>query len=160
MTAARVAGEADDMRADPPIALPTAARIAGPGTPDPLGVTWSPDGVNVSVYAKRATGVDLLLFDTPEDRAPSHVLSLSPDTNRTGAYWHALIDGIPLGQLYGYRVSGPWAAERGLRFDSGKVLLDPYGTGIAIPDGYRPASHGGAAGDPVSMKSIVTNPGG
>jgi isoamylase len=159
MTDARLAGEPDDMRADLTTPLPTAARIAGPGTPDPLGATWSPDGVNVSVYAKRATGVDLLLFDGPEDPAPSVVLSLSPDTNRTGAYWHAQIDGVAPGQLYGYRVSGPWAPERGLRFNADSVLLDPYGTGIAIPDGYRPASHGGAGGAPVPMKSIITDPG-
>ena len=96
------------------------------------------------MYAKRATAVDLLLFDTPEDRAPSRVLTLAPATNRTGAYWHARVGGIAPGQLYGYRVTGPWAPERGLRFDPTRVLLDPYGTGVAIPDGYRPASHGGA----------------
>src|SRR6188472_3958491 len=149
------------MRTDADVTIPTspAAPVIGPGTPDPLGATWSPDGVNVSVYAKRATGVDLLLFDAPEDRTPSRVLALSPGANRTGAYWHALVGGIAPGQLYGYRVSGPWAPGRGLRFDPTKVLLDPYATGVAIPDGYRPATHGGAPGDPVPMKSVVTDPG-
>ena len=128
MTRPRLAPEPDRMLADPTTSTSTAPRIIDPGTPDPLGATWSPDGVNVSVYAKRATGVDLLLFDTAEDRAPSRVLALSPDTNRTGAYWHALVGGIAPGQLYGYRVSGPWAPERGLRFDPTRVLLDPYGT--------------------------------
>jgi glycogen operon protein len=147
------------MLADPQAATSTPVRILGPGTPAPLGATPAADGINVSVYAKRATGVDLLLFDDAEDRAPRRVLKLSPEANRTGAYWHALVGGIGPGQLYGYRVTGPWAPERGLRFDPSRVLLDPYGTGVALPDGYRPSTHGGAAGDPVPMKSIVTDPG-
>ena len=136
----------------------TTIGMLGSGTPDPLGATWSPDGLNVSVYAKRATGVDLLLFDDAEHRTPGRVLALSPATNRTGAYWHAFVGGIAPGQLYGYRISGPSIPGRGLRFDPSRVLLDPYGTGVAIPDGYRPATHGGAPGDPVPMKSVVTNP--
>ena len=84
---------------------------------------------------------------------------MSPGTNRTGAYWHARIGGIAPGQLYGYRVTGPWAPERGLRFDPARVLLDPYGTGVAIPDGYRPNPTAAPPADPVPMKSVVTDPG-
>ena len=94
------------MLANPTPPRSTPIGILGPGMPDPLGATWSPDGVNLSVYAKRATAVQVLLFDAPEDRTPSRVLALSPETNRTGAYWHALVGGIAPGQLYGYQVTG------------------------------------------------------
>jgi isoamylase len=63
------------------------------------------------------------------------------------------------GQLYGYRVEGPWDLPKGMRFDPTKVLLDPYGRGVAVPDRYDRA----AAGEPgdnsaTAMKSVVVDP--
>ena len=63
------------------------------------------------------------------------------------------------GQVYGYRAHGPFAPERGLRFDGEKVLLDPYGLAVAIPAGYdrRAASRPGDNAA-VAMKSVVADP--
>ena len=95
------------------------------GVAEPLGATVTPDGVNFSVFSKYATGVDLLLFDEVEDSKPSRVVQLDPCTNRTYHYWHVFVPGVRPGQIYGYRIEGPSDSERGLRFDQGKVLLDP-----------------------------------
>ena len=135
------------------------AATIEPGAPNPLGATIAPGGVNISVYAKRATGLDLLLFDGPDDRVAGRVIALDPERNRTGDYWHALVPGIGPGQLYGFAAHGPWAPERGDRFDPTRVLLDPYGRGVVLPDGYRRVGPGAAAdADAVPMKSVIVDP--
>jgi glycogen operon protein len=98
----------------------------GPGQSFPLGATIVRGGVNFSLFSKRATAVELLLFDGPGDRKPSRVIPLDPRRNRTYYYWHVFVPGTGAGQLYGYRVHGPNVPARGLRFDGSKVLLDPY----------------------------------
>jgi isoamylase len=67
---------------------------------------------------------------------PSHVIRLDPTTNRTYHYWHVFVPGLQAGQLYGYRVHGPFDPAKGLRFDPTKVLLDPYGRRVAVPRNY------------------------
>jgi glycogen operon protein len=129
-----------------------------PGRTWPLGATVDGDGANFSVWARHATGVDLLLFDRPEDHRPSHVVRLDPVRNRTYHYWHARLDGVGPGQVYGYRVHGPFDPSRGFRFDGEKLLLDPYGRGVAVPSTYdrqaacRPGENAGTA-----MKSVVAD---
>jgi glycogen operon protein len=129
-----------------------------PGTSYPLGATVEDGGVNFSVFAKHAMGVDLLLFDRVDAPAPSAVIALDPRTQRTYHYWHAFVPGLKPGQLYGYRAAGLFEPEHGLRFDPGKVLLDPYGRCVAVPDGYnrldatRPGDNSATA-----MKSVVAN---
>ena len=59
-----------------------------------------------------------------------------PNRHRTYHYWHAFVPGLEPGQVYAYRAHGPFAPERGLRFDGDKVLLDPYGLAVAVPDTY------------------------
>ena len=114
--------------------------------------------MNLCVYAKHATGIDIQLFYAPDDLVPTRVVGLDPHVNRTGEYWHAHLPGIGPGQLYGYAAHGPWAPDEGLRFDPTKVLLDPYGRGVVLPDGYRRV-HAGVS-DPlaVPMKSVVIDP--
>src|SRR6186997_2809089 len=90
-----------------PIDVPARA-----GATHPIGASLAPDGVNVSVYAKRATSVELVLFETPESDAPSRVIALDADQHRTGPYWHAFVPGLGAGQVYGFRVDGPRAPER------------------------------------------------
>ena len=102
----------------------------------PLGATVYPDGVNFNIYSKSATAVDLLLFDAADDPRPSHVIPLDRQKNRTFHYWHAFLTGIKPGQIYAYRAHGINAPSRGLRFDADKILLDPYGKGIAMPARY------------------------
>ena len=93
------------------------------------------DGVNFSVFSKHATGVELLLFDHVDDDAQAaRVIRIDPAANRTYHYWHVFVPGVTAGQIYGYRVEGPWDPANGMRFDPTKVLLDPYGRGVAVPD--------------------------
>jgi glycogen operon protein len=125
------------------------------GTSFPLGATVKGRGVNFSVYSKSADCVELLLFDSPDAAKPARVIRLDPHNNRTYYYWHVFVPDLRPGQVYGFRAVGPFEPEQGLRFDSNKTLLDPYGLAVAIPSSYdRRASDTAAA-----MKSIVVDPG-
>jgi glycogen operon protein len=94
---------------------------------------------------QNATAVDLLLFDHADDAQPARTISLDPAKNRTYFYWHVFVSGLRAGQFYGYRVTGPYDPVRGFRFDSSKVLLDPYGKSVVMPATYsrRAASQSG-----------------
>lgn len=106
------------------------------GRSHPLGATFMGDGVNFSLYSKGATAVTLLLFDDEQDANPESY-TFDPILNRTGHYWHGYLEGLHAGQLYGFRVDGPHKPERGFRYDSKKVLLDPYAKGVVMGPGYR-----------------------
>src|SRR5262245_19615340 len=133
--------------------------VSNIGRSSPLGATLVDGGVNFSLFSRPASGVELLLFDREDDGKPSRAVPIDPGTNRTYHYWHAFVPGVRAGQLYGYRVQGPSAPERGLRFDPAKVLLDPYGRGVVVPRNYdrevarRPGDNAAAA-----MKSVVVDP--
>jgi isoamylase len=125
----------------------------------PLGATVLPDGVNFSLFSRSATGVELLFFDRDDDRSPARVVRLDPAANRTYHYWHVFVPGVQAGQLYGYRVSGPSDPANGLRFDPTKVLLDPYGRSVAVPNSYdRGAAASAGDNATTAMKSVVVNP--
>src|SRR5512147_620465 len=117
----------------------------------------SAGGVNFSVYSKHATRLDLLLFDDVDDHSARRVIRLDPQVHRSGEYWHVHVPGLGAGQLYGWAADGPWLPQQALRFDATKVLLDPYGRGVAIPAADRPLTSGVAAGVG-AMKSIVIDP--
>jgi glycogen operon protein len=154
--------------AAPPIALEgqaTALRQAvtaevGPGSCAPLGATAATEGVNFSLFSRGAELVELLLFDSPDAARPTRTISLDRATHRTYHYWHAFVPGLRPGQIYAYRAHGPFAPELGLRFDPAKVLLDPYGLAVAVPDSYSPHA-ARQAGDTsaTAMKSVVADPG-
>jgi glycogen operon protein len=124
-----------------------------------LGATVTQAGVNFSVFSRDATAVELLFFDRDDADRPSRVIALDPVANRTYHYWHIFVPGIRAGQLYAYRVAGPYEPENGFRFDRHKVLLDPYGRAVAVPAGYdrenaaRPGDNATTA-----MKSVVVDP--
>jgi glycogen operon protein len=130
-----------------------------PGRSFPLGASLVAEGANFSVFSRHATAVQLLLFDRADDARPCRVIDLDPHTQRTYHYWHAFVPGIEAGQFYGYRVHGPFAPEKGVRFDGEKVLLDPYAKCVA-----RPARESRAAarlpGDnaAVAVRSVVADP--
>ena len=133
-----------------------AAKI---GQSSPLGAAVSDGGVNFSLYSRDATGVELLLFDREDDARPARVISLDPFLNRTYHYWHVFVPGVQSGQLYGYRVHGPFDPSQGLRFDPTKVLLDPYGRAVAVPKIYsRKAAQEQGDNAATAMKSVVVNP--
>jgi isoamylase len=100
-----------------------------PGQSHPLGATVRDGGVNFCLYTHNGTAVELLLFDDVIDNKP-RVIALDPAINRTFHYWHVFVRGIRPGQLYAYRVHGPFAPDKGQRFDAQKVLLDPYAQAI------------------------------
>jgi glycogen operon protein len=132
------------------------ATVVEEGTSAPVGATLTPQGVNFSVFSKSATRIELLLFDQVGARAPARVIPLDPNRHRTYHYWHVFVPGLRAGQIYGYRAHGPFAPERGLRFDGEKVLLDPYGLAVAVPDGYdRQAARRPGDNAATAMKSVV-----
>src|SRR5690348_13601068 len=110
--------------------------LAQTGRSSPLGATICAGGVNFSLFSRSASGVELLLFDHDDDKRPARVISFDPTINRTYHYWHVFIPGVQAGQIYGYRVHGQFDPSRALRFDAAKVLLDPYGRGVAVPRNY------------------------
>jgi glycogen operon protein len=87
--------------------------------------------VNFVLSSRHATGVRLVLYQNPQDSSPSRIIDLDPARNRTGDIWHVWVRGIPAGQLYGYRVDGPYLPREGHRFNPHKLLLDPYARAIA-----------------------------
>src|ERR1051326_2290973 len=94
-----------------------------PGAPYPLGATWDASGVNFALFSEHATRVELCLFDSA--RVPTESLCV-PLPERTDQVWHGYLPDVRPGQLYGYRVDGPWDPPAGHRFNRAKVLLDPY----------------------------------
>ena len=101
-----------------------------PGKPYPLGASWNGLGVNFALYSEHAEAVELVLFDAPDDPEPAASLFLP---QRTGPVWHAFLPNLRPGQLYGYRVHGPYAPHEGHRFNPRKVLLDPYAKALGRP---------------------------
>src|SRR5262247_3602048 len=129
------------------------------GSSSPLGATVTPGGVNFSVYSRDATGIELLLFNQLDDAKPSHIIALDPESNRTYHYWHIFLSGIQPGQIYGLRAHGPFDPGQGMRFDHGKILLDPYGRGVVVPKGYsRVAATQEGDNAATAMKSVVVDP--
>src|SRR5882672_10234923 len=99
-----------------------AKDVESTGRSSPLGATVFPGGVNFSVYSRNASGVEVLLFDREHDALPARVITIDSATNRTYHYWHVFVPDLQPGQLYGYRVHGPFDPSSGMRFDPGKVL--------------------------------------
>jgi len=92
------------------------------GVPAPLGAHFDGRGVNFALFSQHATAVDLCLFE-PGERLESRRIRLPC---RTDDVWHGHLRGVFPGQLYGYRVHGPWDPAHGHRFNPAKLLLDPY----------------------------------
>jgi len=138
------------------------------GSSSPLGATPAfarasagrpaANGVNFSVFSRHATGVRLLLFDSVDDAEASRVVRLDPSANRTYYYWHVFVPNVKPGQLYGYRVDGPFDPSSGMRFDPDKVLLDPYGRGVMVPRMYgRDAARRLGDNTATAMKNVVVD---
>lgn len=99
-----------------------------PGIPYPLGATWDGEGVNFALFAENATGVELCLFDKKMGATQSVIVKM---IERTHQMYHCYLPGIKPGQLYGYRVHGPYDPINGHRFNPAKLLIDPYAKAIA-----------------------------
>jgi glycogen operon protein len=137
------------------------------GSPHPLGATWDGRGTNFALFSANAEKVELCLFDEHGRRELERIAL----PERTEEIWHGYLNDVVPGQLYGYRVHGPYEPERGFRFNAHKLLLDPYAKRLAgrvvwsdAHFGYRPGHHradlsfdrrDNARGMP---KAVVTDP--
>jgi glycogen operon protein len=123
--------------------MPSSAPAASP----PLGATVSAAGATFALYSAHATAVDLCLFAHAGDAAESRRVPLTRDAANV---WHATLEGVGFGQLYGYRVRGPWAPAQGHSFNPAKLLLDPYARAVTGPVHWHPAlsSHPEASAGP------------
>jgi isoamylase len=110
----------------------------------PLGATWHGDGVNFALFSENATGVELCLFDRLGTTETARVTL----TERANYVWHGFLPSIRPGQLYGYRVHGPYDPPRGHRFNPNKVLLDPYAKAIDGRVDWSEEMFGYTIGDP------------
>jgi glycogen operon protein len=99
-----------------------------PGRPSPLGATWDGQGVNFALFAEHASAVELCLYDA-RDPGQEYERVLLPEVTRH--VWHGYVPSVRPGQLYGYRVHGPYRPEHGLRFNPAKLLIDPYARALA-----------------------------
>jgi glycogen operon protein len=99
-----------------------------------------------------------LLFDREDDAQPARVIPIDPKTNRTYHYWHVFVAGLRPGQLYAYRVHGPFDSANGMRFDANKVLLDPYGRCVVVPKNYsRDLARIEGDNSATAMKNVVVD---
>ena len=127
------------------------------GSPYPLGSSVTATGVNFSVFSYHASRAELLLFDMEDATQPSRIIDLVPETSRTSHYWHVHLPGIAAGQLYGYRMSGPYAPELGHHFDPEKILLDPYAKAISSRNYQRGAAARSGSNAGTAAKSVVAD---
>ncbi len=124
----------------------------------PIGATFSKDGVNFCIYSRSGWAVELLLFDENDHTHPTHVFNLDPRKNKTYHYWHIFIKDITPGQLYAYRVDGPFDPSMGLRFNKNKVLIDPYSRAVVTDTYDRDAAKHHDDNCPQAIKSVVIDP--
>jgi isoamylase len=99
-----------------------------PGRPYPLGATWDGVGVNFALFAEHATSVELCLFSSPDAERATARLRLAEQTD---GIWHLYVPNLAPGQLYGYRVHGPYRPHEGHRFNPNKLLVDPYAKSLS-----------------------------
>jgi len=115
-----------------------------PGRAYPLGATWDGEGVNFALFSEHADAVELCFFDANDEREIAR-LELS---ERTGRIFHGYLPDVRPGQLYGYRVRGPYEPKRGHRFNPNKLLVDPYAQAIDGRVQWSDAQFGYRVGDP------------
>jgi glycogen operon protein len=122
-----------------------------PGQTYPLGATFDGAGVNFALFSEHATGAELCLFESAADDKPSHTIRITENTDHV---WHAYMPDIQPGQLYGYRVDGPYEPEKGHRFNPNKLLLDPYAKAIGRDLKWDDSLFGYKLGDPAADLSL------
>ncbi len=138
-----------------------------PGRPYPIGATWDGTGTNFALFSEHASKVELCLYDIHDGHETERI-----ELPETTAYvHHGYMQGIQPGQLYGYRVYGPWDPAHGFRYNSSKLLIDPHAKavsgGVDWSKAVYPFQPGAADPDLVMderddsdgmAKSVVVNP--
>ncbi|MBX3135691.1 glycogen debranching protein GlgX [Candidatus Obscuribacterales bacterium] len=123
------------------------------GAPYPLGATWDGNGVNFAIFSENATKVELCLFDSVDAQIESMRIELPEYTHQI---FHGYIKGLQPGQLYGYRVHGPYEPKKGMRFNPNKLLVDPYAKCVARDLKWDDSLFGYAIGNPKQDLSFDT----
>jgi isoamylase len=133
-----------------------------PGKPYPRGATYDGEGVNFALFSENATAVFLCLYDATDT---TKEVARIPLQERTELIWHIYIDGLQPGQLYGYRVDGPYEPQAGHFFNPNKLLLDPYARAINAPVthndawlGYNYQKRSGDDNAPLEMSTEDSGP--
>jgi isoamylase len=132
------------------------SKKAYPGQPFPLGATWDGEGVNFALYSENATGVELCLFNSTNEETDRIRVK-----ERSNHVWHIYLPGVGPGQLYGYRVHGPYEPTQGHRFNANKLLIDPYAKAISGTIQWHDALFGYEMGHPegdLSFSSLDSAP--
>jgi glycogen operon protein len=122
-----------------------------PGNPYPLGATWDGAGVNFALFSEHATKVELCLFDSLD---ALHESERIPLYEQTDMIWHGYLPEIVPGQLYGFRVTGPYNPAAGHRFNPHKVVLDPYSKAIGRTIRWADEMYGYEIGHPAQDLSF------
>jgi isoamylase len=135
----------------------TAPFIIEIGSSHPLGATPDANGVNFSVFADRATAVELLLFEKHEDTKPCQTIILDPLKHKSFFFWHVYVRGLKPGMHYAYRVDGPHDMHQGYCYNRNKVLIDPYSKGNTNTLWNRGTACGPDDNVETSMRSVVTD---
>jgi isoamylase len=94
-----------------------------PGSPSPQGATYDGEGTNFALYSEHATRVEVCLYNRTDPMVERERIVL-PEV--TAHVWHGYLPGVKPGQLYGYRVEGPYEPDQGMRYNANKLLIDPY----------------------------------
>ncbi len=127
-------------------------REVWPGRNYPLGATWSHESTNFAVYAPNAVRLWVCVFDD-DDHEVRHLL-----TEHSLGVWHGALPGVSPGTRYGYRARGPWDPDAGMRFNSAKLLLDPYGKAVSGNLVVNDAIFGHTLGDPETINDLDSAP--
>jgi isoamylase len=120
-----------------------------PGAAAPLGATWDGDGTNFALYSEGATAVELVLVD--RDRQETRI----PVRQRTEYVWHVYVEGVGPGQLYAYRVDGPWDPQQGYRFNKNVRLLDPWARAVAGVEDWEAGAFAYDVGNPSPERDLI-----
>ncbi|GAB4024931.1 glycogen debranching protein GlgX [Spirosoma gilvum] len=135
----------------------TPSLTSKPGKAYPLGATYDGEGVNFALFSENATAVSLCLYDPAN---PSEETARIPIFERTDLVWHIYLEGLKPGQLYGFRVDGPYDPASGHYFNPAKLLLDPYARAIHAPvnhdDSWLGYDYGELATDPIGVDAHQT----
>ena len=116
-----------------------------PGKPYPLGASWDGLGVNFAIFSEHAHKVELCLFDSPQSQQESQRIRLISYTDQI---FHGYLPDCRPGQIYGYRVHGPYDPARGHRFNEHKILVDPYAKSVVRSAELDSALYGYDPGHP------------
>jgi isoamylase len=122
-----------------------------PGKPHPLGAHWDGEGVNFAIFSAHATSVELCLFDSADAPRESVRFTLP---ERSEDVWHGYVPGLSPGQLYGYRVHGPYSPQQGHRFNPHKLLIDPYARALSGSIQWDKAMYGYRVDSPYTDLTI------